>query len=299
MKKILRSIISTFFYPLGLLEQREGIVVLMYHRVNDALPANELVVSVAKFREQMEYLKRNCEVVGIEKLLDDRRWKMEDGRKEKAKSKKLKVVITFDDGYRDNYINAYPILKELGLPATIFLITGMIGTDQKRPRYKDLPTPDMMSWEEVREMAENGVSFGPHTVTHPHLSQLNYEKQRDEIIKSIAVISPKIAPLSSFGTPFGSSLEVTSFIFCYPYGDYNADTLRILKELGVRIAFTVKPGINNEKTIKRESDDEREGFLQLRRTEISGVDTLFDFKKKLAGAFDVLHSLVQQKKVKI
>jgi len=292
MKPIIRSIISTFFYLLSFLEKREGIVVLMYHRVNDALPANDLVTPVELFRSQMRYLKEHCEVMGVEKLLDDR-------RKEKNKNRRLKVVITFDDGYRDNYLNAFPILKELGLPATIFLITGMIGTDQKRPRYKDMPTPDMMNWEEAREMAENGISFGPHTVTHPHLSQLNYEKQRDEIIKSIAVISPKIAPLTSFGTPFGGSLEVTSFIFCYPYGDYNADTLRILKELGVKIAFTVKPGINNEETIKRESEDEREGFLQLRRTEISGVDTLFDFKKKLAGAFDFLHSLVQQKKVKV
>lgn len=269
---------------------------LMYHRVNDALPANDLVVPVEVFRSQMRYLKEHCEVVGIEKLLDDRRGKMEDGRKEKNKKQRQKVVITFDDGYRDNYTNVFPILKGLGLPATIFLITGMIGTDQKRPRYQDMPTPDMMSWEEVREMADKGISFGPHTVTHPHLSQLNYEKQRDEIIKSIAVISPKIAPETSFGTPFGSSLEVTSFIFCYPYGDYNADTLRILKELGVRIAFTVKPGINNDETIKRESEDEREGFLQLKRTEISGVDTLFDFKKKLTGAFDWMHEQVQKRR---
>ncbi len=264
MRYIIRSMISTFFYLLGLGGKREGVIVLMYHRVNDTLQPNDLVVPVARFREQMEYLAKNFDVISIDKIFGCLTSQV-------SRSKKKQILITFDDGYGDNYLNAYPILKELGLPATIFLVTGMTGTDKKRPRYKDMPAPDMLSWEEVAEMAQNGITFGAHTVSHPHLSKLSFDEQKNEIGGSIRTL---VAP--------GSSHPAAQDIFCYPYGDYNADTLKILKELGVKIAFTIKPGINNEKT----------PALELRRTEISGIDTLFDFKKKLRGAFDIIHWLI-------
>jgi peptidoglycan/xylan/chitin deacetylase (PgdA/CDA1 family) len=244
--------ISNFFYLLSFFKKRKGGVVLMYHRVNDTLEPSDLVVSVARFREQMEYLadlpRSDLDIRG------------------RGPTSALKVTITFDDGYRDNYLNAYPILKELGLSATIFLTTGMIGTDKKRPRYKDMASPDMLSWDEVREMADNGITFGAHTVNHPHLSRLDYAQQKKEIQESMAAVGTKI--------------------FCYPYGDYNSETLKILKDLGVEKAYTIKPGIN----------DKEVNPLELRRTEISGVDSLFDFKKKLAGAFDVMHEFIQKKK---
>ena len=56
------------------------------------------------------------------------------------------VILTFDDGYRDNFLNAYPLLREFHFPAIIFLITSMIGTDQRRSRYKHLPAPDTLQW---------------------------------------------------------------------------------------------------------------------------------------------------------
>lgn len=295
MKYFARSIISTLFYLLSFLRKREGVVVLMYHRVNDALEPSDLAVPTAVFRRQMRYLKENCEVAGIEKLMEDGRWTIDerrwtkDERRETMDDGRKKVLITFDDGYRDNYLNAYPILKELGLPATIFLTTGMIGTDKKRPRYKNMAAPDMLSWEEVGEMAQNGITFGAHTVSHPRLSQLRYEEQKKEIQESLCQSNlGKASPCPEKG--------YQTSIFCYPYGDYNSDTLRILKDLGVTTAFTIKPGINNERTIGRGTKDEEINLLQLRRTEISGMDSMFDFKKKLAGAFDIIHTAIQKRK---
>lgn len=264
----MRPIISTFFYLLRFFKRREGIVVLMYHRVNDQLPPDILNTPAAAFRRQMEYLKDNCRMIGLGELL-----KTEDWRPLYGNRKRPAVLITFDDGYRDNYLNAYPVLKELGLTATIFLTTGMIGTDKKRPRYAAMPDPDMMNWEEVREMAGSGMTFAPHTHTHPRLAKLSYEQQKKEVQDSLETLNAQ-----HFAGFYKS-------VFCYPYGDYNEDTLTMMVKLGFRLAFTVRPGINDAKT----------PLLELRRTGINGRDTLFDLKKKLAGSFDWLHTQIQKR----
>jgi peptidoglycan/xylan/chitin deacetylase (PgdA/CDA1 family) len=331
MKYILRSIISTISYLFYFFKKREGVVVLMYHRVNDVLKPNDLVVSVERFRQHMRYLKRNCEVISMEQFL------LGHQVTKSPVTSKTKVLITFDDGYRDNYLNAYPILKELGLPATIFLTTGMIGTDLKRPRYQTMPIPDMLNWGEVNEMAQNGITFGPHTVSHPHLAQLSREEQEREIGESIKVLRENLKiedgreNIDKKSNPF-SIVDLQSSIFCYPYGDYNETTLKVLKELGVKIAFTVRPGINEDRRGKIEEGgakedktnplelrrvgiseerrgkmedgrEKREGrrvkekkidSLELKRTGISGVDTIFDLKKKLAGSYDFLHWVMQK-----
>lgn len=260
------SFATTLLYFFTFFRRRRGVLVLLYHRVTDQLPPHELAVPVAAFRRQMEYLAKNCDVLSMDGLLQ-----VLAGRAASAGpggSGRPKVVITFDDGYRDNYTNAYPVLKELGLPATIFLITGMIGTDKKRPRYQHMPSPDMLSWSAVREMAGNGVTFGSHTVNHPHLGALPDLEQKNEIVQGVAVLSSWLKQ--------GEAPPV----FCYPYGGYNRQTLRILEELGIKAAFTVRPGINDAKVHP----------LELRRIGMDGRDSLFDLRKKLAGACDILHT---------
>ncbi|MFB3918718.1 MAG: polysaccharide deacetylase family protein [Candidatus Velamenicoccus archaeovorus] len=265
LKRYLVSFVTTLIYFFSFFRRREGFLVLLYHRVTDQLPPHELAVPVAAFRRQMEYLAKNCDVLSMDDLLQ-----VLAGRaiSSAAGSRRPKVVITFDDGYRDNYTNVYPVLKEFGLPATIFLITGMIGTDKKRPRYQHLPSPDMLSWSAVKEMACNGVTFGSHTVNHPHLGALSPEEQKNEIEQGTAALASWFEE------------GETRPIFCYPYGEYNRETLKILEGLGIKAAFTVACGINDVKA----------NPLELRRVGMDGRDSLFDLRKKLAGACDILHA---------
>ncbi len=239
-------------------------LVLMYHRINDTLPVGELVVPTAKFRQQMEYLHQHCKVEPVFKAKPLAIPRSDLVVRDRGPTSVLRVVLTFDDGYRDNYQNAFPVLKRLKLPAVIFLSTGYVGSLKKRPRYKNVPwRRDYLNWREVKEMAKHGITFGAHTVSHPHLSQLGYKEQKKEISRSMEILGRKVSTFQGIKA------------FCYPYGEYNKDTLKILKKLGVKMAFTVQPGINRKNTDP----------LKIKRIGISGSDSLTEFKAKLCKKY--------------
>jgi len=227
----------------------------MYHRVNDAMSLSDLIISKKRFKEQMKYLKSFCNVIS---LLDVYDMYFKQGKIEYKR--RPQVIITLDDGYYDSYRNAYPILKEFGLNATIFLTTGFINTDKKMLRYENMPAPDMLTWEEVRTMKKGGITFCPHTETHPHLAELRRLEQKAEIQNSINALVKNV------------SAEEETKIFSYTYGEYNKVTLDVLKELDIKIAVTVKPGINTL----------NDNPLELRRITVDGRDDLVDFMKKIS-----------------
>ena len=127
------------------------------------------------------------------------------------------VMITFDDGYLDNYVYAYPILKKYGFTATIFIITDFIERDK---RY--------MNWEQIRTMQTDGFVFGSHSVTHTPLNQLNSEQLRRELIES--------------GDEMEKQLGQRPCYFAYPTGDYSVKLGEQVKQAGYRAAFTIRYG---------------------------------------------------------
>jgi peptidoglycan/xylan/chitin deacetylase (PgdA/CDA1 family) len=190
--------------------------ILMYHYIS-VPPEGEnkyridLSVTPENFREQMQYLADNgytpVDLYDISLAI---------ARKQELPEKP--VAITFDDGYRDNYENAFPVLQELGFKATFFVITGFI--DQENPQY--------MSWEMVEELSRAGMRIESHSVSHPDMPSLDRDAQLAQVQASQATIAEHIG--------------YTPRYFCYPGGNYDPTTVDLLRELDTWGAVTTQSG---------------------------------------------------------
>ena len=129
------------------------------------------------------------------------------------------ICVTFDDGYRDNYTLAYPLLKRLGVPFTVYVTSGFI--DNRLPMWWYSEQQLGISTEELRKLdADPLCTIGAHTVSHPKLDTLSYEEQYKEIANSKQELEQLL------GQPVQH--------FSFPHGAHNADTLAICRELGFK-----------------------------------------------------------------
>ncbi len=120
------------------------------------------------------------------------------------------VVISFDDGYENLYTHAFPILEELGFQATLFLTTGHCGKENNwltRPR--SIPLLSMLSWQQLKEMAQSVFDIQAHTQNHPFLFKLHPELVNDELLGSKTEIENRLGKQVDF--------------FAYPHGYFNRD----------------------------------------------------------------------------
>jgi peptidoglycan/xylan/chitin deacetylase (PgdA/CDA1 family) len=214
------------------------IPVLMYHSI-DFEKGNELRIPKDKFRLQMKYLKDN----GFTTLtLNELYSYIVFGTSLPEKP----VVLTLDDGYVDNYTNALPVLKEFDLKATVFMITSCIDTDK---RY--------LTSKQLQEMDKAGMDIESHTVTHPELNKLSYDNQLIEL-KNSKVTLEKI---------LGRDVPYLA----YPYGRFNADTLKITQDLGYKMAFSTIIG----------DASKSDGLYKLHRLYVSNNDNMDRFKNMI------------------
>ncbi len=249
---------------------RPGIRVLMYHRVSRRDSFDQLVVSPKKFKEQMAVLASDYNVLTLEDAVS----KLET----KAPLPRNSVVVTFDDGYLDNLVEALPILEQYSIPATIFVTSNFCEQSQSHPRYEaEQQSTDAsrlhLHWSEVRELEKHPlISIGSHTVSHAHLPRLGTSEARREIIESKEIIE--------------SQLQRSIQFFCYPNGDYFDREISMLKESSYRAAVTVSPGLNRYAA----------NSFSLRRTEVTDNDDARLLRYKLQGAFDLPHKLLDMKR---
>lgn len=194
---------------------------LMYHHIQEMDVAKEknqsgLTVTPEVFKAQMQYLKdKDYQTVGFSDLINF----FDNGGVVAKKS----ILITFDDGYDDFYLNALPILKEIGFKASVFIPTGLIDN------------PGYLIWEQISDASGYGIYFGNHTWSHKNVFQA-----KDVIEKEITLADTQLTERGF------NQLKV----FAYPYGSSNTYSEAVLKKLGYQLAFTTIPGSTQCKKLR-------------------------------------------------
>jgi len=172
------------------------------------------------------------------------------------------ILLTFDDGYRDQLENAVPVLEAHGFPAVFFIVSGYVGRHAawcEEFSSRCVPALPLMDDRELIELSRSGYAVGAQTQTHPRLSRLPpHEVERE-------VAGTRLALEDLLGR------EVD--LFCYPYGDYDSVATRVVREAGFKLAFTVERGF------VRRGDDP---YL-LRRVAVLGEPQGSEFRAYLSG----------------
>ena len=310
-----------------------SLTVLNYHRIadpqEDAFDTFRPNISATpeNFARQMDYMRQNFNIISGADLIAWLR-----GEEELPPHA---AMITFDDGYHDNWANAYPILKARDLPAIIFLTTNhiekntpfywdtlayifrntekdradlpLIGerkwqTDQDAEKIMlawaeaakllpeiekeeallsiqetlDVNIPENafqglhLRWDQVREMAKNGIEMGSHTMSHPILTRIPIKQVMAELVESKKRIESEIRmPVSSFAYPNGG------------IADFSPAISGLVRETGYLLAFSLMPGPTSFAAVKKDP-------YAIRRIFLSHADTFYRFVGKVTGAMRLL-----------
>ena len=197
-----------FFYLIAKATSKSEDLILCYHSIGP--DETYYSVKTKDFCQQMEFLRKKYNIVSLEEMTN-----LAEGQKNLPRRS---IAVTFDDGYADNYLNAYPYFKKYGIPATIFVTTGYVGR-KMRLGNKYLTT---LSWNEIKIMSKNKIEIGAHTISHPKLTKIDLADARKEIIGSKREIEKNIGKDAKF--------------FSYPSADYNQSILNLVKQIGFKSA---------------------------------------------------------------
>src|SRR5439155_18314646 len=271
--------VTTALYPWCLLLRRRGarpgVPMLMYRQVGrpvEGVPACADCVSPDRFERQIDaILDAGYEIIPLSSLIRGLR---DEGDPLPARS----VILTFDDGFRGQFVNAYPVLRRHRLPATLFVVPGYVGrySFYRHLGLEDAPavragTPPLawlpLSWDEVDEMHRHGIEFGSHSMSHRSLGLLSGAEAEFEARRSREILTERLgAPIDLFAYPFGSPA----------YKDFDQSLEEMLRGMGYGGACTTvigrcAPGVD---------------LYALPRIPVESADSPFRVRCKLAGAYD-------------
>lgn len=174
------------------------------------------------------------------------------------------VALTFDDGYTDTLTVAAPLMRRYGFGATCYVVSNALGAYNRWDAQYLQETKPLMSREQLDEWLADGMEVGSHSCSHQRLHELSLDAARDEIAES------RVGLRKMLGTPIDH--------FAYPFGDFTADTVELVRHAGYRSAVTVLPGV------ARASDDR----LQLPRILVNGERGLWKFLLHLTTPYQRL-----------
>ncbi len=216
----------------------------MYHHIKDLAPnASELdltwTVAPNNFLAQIDWLAQHgYQTITMAKLNAHLR--------DRTPLPSKPIIITFDDGWVEDYAIAFPALKKSNFVGTFFVYTQPL---DRSALY--------LSWKQIEEMTAAGMSFEAHTLTHPHLRTLNAENMAHEITESKKILE--------------SRLKKPVVSFAYPFGEYNNAVIDALKRAGFESAVTIDPGYRQR----------ADRIYQLQRVRVPYTASLQDLAGKL------------------
>ena len=202
---------------------RQRVIVLLYHRVNDTQRDN-LTVGIEQFDAQMAWLARRYPLASVDEIVC--------GDFDRRVSRPI-VVVTFDDGYLDNYENAAPILLRHRIPAAFFVSTGVIGGNQGFAHDRHLGPLPTMNWDHLRAMRAAGFVIGSHTVNHIDCGRADLSLVARELEESRDALA--------------GELDVRESIFAYPFGgreNMRPAALELVKQAGYVGCLSAYGGAN-------------------------------------------------------
>jgi len=195
-----------------------GYLILTFHSVSDVNLDYYCNIKTKLFEKSLIFFKKNFKIISLEDIL------LEISKKKSPEN--IEIAVTFDDGYLNNYKEAFPILKKLEIPATFF-----INVDFIEKGYKD---KKFMDWIQVEEISSNKLfTIGSHSLSHKKLSKLSDNDIYYYLTKSKEIIEKKLNKKVKF--------------ISYPFGDFNPKVLDIACKSGYILGFTIKKKINNYK----------------------------------------------------
>jgi len=237
----------------------DGFRVLMYHSIRPvgAVSPSPYVIDPEQFSRQMEWLAgNNYRIVPLTTALEALR----TGPSLPPKT----IVLSFDDGCRDNLTYAAPIVRRYGFTPIVFLCPDLFG--QPEGKYDDFYTPSpLLTRDEAFELIHAGWEVGGHTRKHPHLVRLETGDELDDEVGGCRVAIQDL-------------LGYDAKIFSYPFGYFNAVVRQCVVRHGYEAACTTLNGFNTARTDR----------FELRRIMIRAGDDLREFRRKVQGAYDWL-----------
>ena len=194
----LRSGYTPMRDTLGSRTHQARAVILCYHRIGEA---DVLTTTPDRFRRDLEHLQSHFHCLPLSELC---------AHLKQGELNRPTAVVTFDDGYRDNFTLAAPILKAAQVPATFFVSTGFMNTQKVFPhdRHEERDFPKM-AWDDLRALQSDGFEIGSHTVNHADMGALSQEKLEWELSDSLATLNQELGERPrAFAFPFGKPRNV-------------------------------------------------------------------------------------------